>query len=263
MKGVIMENQQSFSVRQVAEMTGITIRALHIYDDMNLLKPLLRTEAGYRRYGKTELLRLQQILFYKELDIPLAEIKSILDNPNFDIVKALQNHHAKLEEKKYRIEQLLTTINQTLQTLEGEIPMNFEELYRGFDKAIAEEYRTEVIEKYGSETVEESENYLLTLSKANFEELQKQMSLTLQVLYEQRNNDPEQKQVQILVEKYYVIIRQFWGTHNSTDTQKEQFTGLGQLYVNDKRFKLVNNEYNEEFAVFISKAMKFFAEHSL
>lgn len=258
-----MGEEQTFSVRQVAEMTGITIRALHIYDDLNLLKPLLRTEAGYRRYGKTELLRLQQILFYKELDIPLAEIKSILDNPNFDIVKALQNHYTKLEEKKNRIEQLLKTINQTLQTIEGEIPMKFEELYKGFDRSNAEDYRAEAIEKYGSETVEQSENYLLTLTKANFEELQKQMSLTLQDLYKQRNNNPGQEQVQILVEKYYGIIRQFWGTHNSTDTQSEQFIGLGQLYVDDKRFKLINGEYNEEFAVFLSKAMKFFAEHSL
>ncbi len=174
-----MDEEQNFSVRQVAEMTGITIRALHIYDEMDLLKPLMRTEAGYRRYGKAELLRLQQILFYKELDIPLAEIKSILDNPNFDIMEALRKHYKALEEKKNRIEQLLKTINQTLKTIEGEIPMKYEELYKGFDKAIAEEYRHEAMEKYGTEAVEKSENYLVSLPKVNFEELQKQMSLTL------------------------------------------------------------------------------------
>ena len=160
-----MDKEQTFSVRQVAEMTGISIRALHIYDDMDLLKPLLRTEAGYRRYGSAELLRLQQILFYKELDIPLSEIKSILDNPDFDIVKALQNHYTKLEEKKNRIEQLLKTINQTLQTIKGVIPMKYEDLYKGFDRSIAEEYRTEAIEKYGTETVEKVRELFAHLAK--------------------------------------------------------------------------------------------------
>ena len=89
------------------------------------------------------------------------------------------------------------------------------------------------------------------------------MSLTLQELFEHRNYNPEDEGVQTLIAKYYVIIRQFWGTHNTADTQAEQFAGLGQLYIDDKRFKLVNGEYNEEFAVFIRKAMKFFAEHSL
>jgi len=83
-----------YIVKQLADLTGISVRTLHHYDEINLLTPAHRTEAGYRLYGEPELHRLQQILFYRELDFPLKQIAAILDAPDFDTVEALRQHKA-------------------------------------------------------------------------------------------------------------------------------------------------------------------------
>ena len=77
-----------YSVKQLARLAGVSVRTLHVYDEMELLVPRDRSDAGYRYYGEAELLRLQQILFYKELDFPLKQIGEILDDPDFDLVAA-------------------------------------------------------------------------------------------------------------------------------------------------------------------------------
>ena len=98
-----------YSVKQLAQLAGISVRTLHLYDQLGLLKPNIRTVARYRLYGEKELLRLQQILFYKELDFPLQEIGKILDDPDFDLVEALLSHKNALEIRRDRIGTLLTT----------------------------------------------------------------------------------------------------------------------------------------------------------
>jgi DNA-binding transcriptional MerR regulator len=90
------ESVKTYTVSQLANLAGVSIRTLHHYDYIGLLEPPARTTAGYRLYGETELLRLQQILFFKELDLPLSEVRSILDDPGFDQVQALQEHRRML-----------------------------------------------------------------------------------------------------------------------------------------------------------------------
>jgi DNA-binding transcriptional MerR regulator len=110
---------QNYTVKQLAKMAGISVRTLHLYDELKLLRPAIRTRAGYRMYGEKELLRLQQILFYKELDFPLKNIGQILDEPDFDIIQALEGHKKALGIKKARINTLLKTIDNTLKTLKN------------------------------------------------------------------------------------------------------------------------------------------------
>ncbi|MBA4145294.1 MAG: MerR family transcriptional regulator, partial [Cytophaga sp.] len=88
----------SYSVKELSEIAGVSVRTLHLYDEIGLLKPSTRTEARYRLYGENELLRLQQILFYKELGISLEEIRSILDDPEFDLLQALESHKVALSQ---------------------------------------------------------------------------------------------------------------------------------------------------------------------
>ena len=83
---------KAYTVSQLAKMAGVSVRTLHHYDHIGLLKPSRRTEAGYRLYERQDLLRLQQILFFKELDLPLSEIRGILDDPGFDQIESLENH---------------------------------------------------------------------------------------------------------------------------------------------------------------------------
>ena len=88
---LIQNSMKNYSVKQVAQLAKVSVRTLHLYDEMGLLKPLARSRAGYRTYGEAELLRLQQILFYKEMEMPLQQIAAMLDIPGFDLVEAFKN----------------------------------------------------------------------------------------------------------------------------------------------------------------------------
>ncbi|MEL6842709.1 MAG: MerR family transcriptional regulator, partial [Bacteroidota bacterium] len=149
---------QEFGVKAVAKFAGVSVRTLHHYDRIGLLKPAARTEAGYRYYGEAELLRLQQILFYKELDVPLKQIQELLYEPGFDMVEALRSHKSALLARQQRLHKLLQTIDNTIDHLQRENLMTDPEmLYEGMPKEEAQAMRKEAIEEYGSEEVERSE----------------------------------------------------------------------------------------------------------
>ncbi len=149
----------TYTIHQLADLAGVSVRTLHHYDQIGLLKPERRTPGGYRIYQHADLLRLQQILFYRELDVPLAEILDLLDRPDFDPVRALRDHRKKLQEKAARLERLIETIDKTLaQSAKETITMKDEELYKGFAPEQAKRYRREAAQAYGEETVKASED---------------------------------------------------------------------------------------------------------
>ena len=251
---------KKYSVQQLAKMAGVSVRTLHVYDQKKLLSPATRTDAGYRLYGEAELLRLQQILFYKTLDFPLEAIRKLLDKPDFNMIRALEQHRTALQNRQTQIEAMLATIDKTVHFLKEKNKMTHEELYEGFPKDKAEAYRREAIEKYGSEAVEQSENSLKNMGKAGFEALKSEQEAIAIKLLALMYDDPASEKVQAAVARHYAIIRQFWGTAGSPDKQAEAYAGLGQLYVSDERFTMVDGKPNPEFAQFLSKAMEIFAD---
>jgi len=122
-----------YSVKQLSKLAGVSVRTLHHYDRIGLLKPAFRSEKGYRFYERAELLQLQQILFYKELDFPLKEIGEIINNPNFDLITALEFHKNQLKLRSTRLAELLATIEKTIIELKtkNEV-MKDNEIYKGF-----------------------------------------------------------------------------------------------------------------------------------
>lgn len=253
----------SYSVKQLAKLAGVSVRMLHLYDQIGLLKPSARTEARYRIYGEKELLRLQQILFYKELDFPLQEICRILDDVNFDLIQALESHKEALHSKQNRIATLLSTIDKTMVKLKNGVMLKHEELYEGLPKEKAEAYRNEAIEKYGTEVVERSENQLRKMSKQDFAELiaeSKEITKALLVLV---GEDPTSEVVQKQIARHYQSIRMFWGTAGLPDTQAEVYRGLGDLYVNDERYTMNDGKTNPDFAAFMRNAMSYFSDTQL
>ncbi|GAB2986934.1 transcriptional activator Mta [Mucilaginibacter puniceus] len=253
----------NYTVKQLAKMAGISVRTLHLYDKMKLLRPAIRTRAGYRLYSEAELLRLQQILFYKELDFALKDIKQILDEPDFDVSKALESHKKALGLKKSRINTLLKTIDNTLHNLKNKTMMNADELYDGLSPQQAAAYRKEAIETYGKEVVEHAETHLKKLDKAAMQALvakQKDLAQALYLLYEQ---DPTSPQVQELISRHYMNTRKLWGTEHAADKQAEAYKGLGNLYLTDERFNLTGDENYLKFAAFIKAGMAYFADHQL
>ncbi|MFN8354240.1 MAG: MerR family transcriptional regulator [Spirosomataceae bacterium] len=252
-----------YSVKKLAKLAGVSVRTLHLYDEIGLLKPSVRTEAKYRLYGEKELLRLQQILFYKELDFSLQAICQILDNPTFDVFQALENHKVALQARQDRLATLVLTIEKTIANLKGEIIMTPEELYKGLPKEMGTTYRQKAIEEYGQETIQRSENHLRSLGKAGFEQLKAEQKAITQALLALIHQDPTSTEVQEQIAQHYQNIRQFWGTAHLADPQTEAYKGLGQLYVSDERFTTTNGTPNPTFAVFLSKAMSYFADTQL
>lgn len=254
---------KQYSVKQLAKLAGVSVRTLHLYDEQGLLKPAIRTEARYRMYGEAELLRLQQILFYKELDFSLHTIGEILNDPHFDLIQALESHKLALHRRQERIQALLATLDKTIHHLKTEQMLSHEELYEGFPKETAESYRKEAMTKYGTAEVEKSENHLRSLGKEGFQKLKAEMEDIAAKLNALRQEDPQSAVVQQQIARHYHNIRGFWGTSNSPDLQAEAYAGLGDLYVADERFTMVDGKANPEYAQFLQKAMRYFAETQL
>jgi len=257
---------KTFTVKKLAELSGVSIRTLHYYDQIGLLKPGIRTEKKYRYYGNDELLRLQQILFYRELDFPLNKIIEMLDNSGYDLVDALNQHKSALLHRKKRISTLLKTIDNTIYNLKkGGDMKNHKELYQGFSKEVGTIYRKEAIEKYGKETVEHSESELMKLGMVGYEALKNELKSISRLLFELSDGNPEADEVQSLVEQHYEVIRKFWGTSKSADKQAEAYAGLGDLYVSEDSYlaNVTDGIPKPKFSQFLQKAMRYFAENNL
>lgn len=134
---------------EVARLSGVSVRTLHHYDDIGLLKPADVGANGYRYYGKDELLRLQQILFHRELGFPLDEIGKVLDAPDFDRVAALRAHRTRLQAQARRTRRLVKTIDDTLAALQGATTMDETAMYRGFDPETQAKQEAWLVDRYG------------------------------------------------------------------------------------------------------------------
>lgn len=255
---------KNYSVKEVAKLSGVSIRTLHYYDQIGLLKPLKRSEAGYRHYSHQELLRLQQILFYKELDFPLKEIVDLLDEPEFDLIHALEGHRRALVARQRRIDRLIVTIETTIKRLKTEDVMDKPEmLYEGLPKEMGTTYRQAAIKAYGEEKIVHAEQELMKLGKEGFKQLRAKWESINDELFENRKESPTSPAIQSLIARHYQIIRQFWGTSHSVDKQAEAYAGLGMLYTQDERYCAREGQAQPEFATFLQQAMKHYADHYL
>lgn len=131
---------------EVAKLTGVTKRTLHYYDEIGLLKPSEVTEAGYRVYSETDLEVLQQILFFRELDFPLEDIRQIMQNPSYDRENALQKQKELLLQKRERLDVLISLVNKTLK---GERDMSFSQFDRSRLEETKRKYAQEAKKRWG------------------------------------------------------------------------------------------------------------------
>lgn len=170
------------TVKQISDLTGISVRMLHYYDEIGLLKPSAVTEAGYRLYDNEALVTLQQILFFKELDIPLKQVKEIMDGPHFDKMQALENQKKLLLIKRNRLNDLVELIDKTLK---GENTMSFREFdmreYYNVLEAFKNENSDKVISQWGSidkfdeiiETIKSKEAKLVNMALQEYGSIEK------------------------------------------------------------------------------------------
>lgn len=247
----------NYSVKKLARLAGVSVRTLHLYDKMGLLKPSVRTEARYRLYGEKELLRLQQILFYRELDFPLKDICTILDNPAFDIVQALEGHRKALLAKIERLDTLVGTIDKTLLTLKSKTMLQVEDLYEGIPQDKAEAWRAEAMTKWGKESILEAEDNMRSLTKEEMNSLKTELADISEKLTALMNGDPGSQEVQQLMARRYQIVLRFTGGQIK-QSKLEYLRGLGELYVADNRYTPVHGMPSMELALFIKAATEIY-----
>src|SRR5688572_27323705 len=140
-----------YTVKQLARLSGVSVRTLHHYDEIGLLKPSFLGENRYRYYGREELLRLQDILFHRELGVPLQEIGKLLELQGSDRLAILRDHREWLAERVERSRQLLRTIDRTIAELNGDGTMDDKDRYKGFSPEKQAEHEDWLVECYGGD----------------------------------------------------------------------------------------------------------------
>lgn len=215
------------TVKEVSRITGVSVRTLHYYDAIGLLKPTKVTEAGYRMYDDTALSRLQNILLFRELQFPLKEIKVILDSPSFSQEEAIAQQ-IKLLELQYKHIGELISFAREIQT-KGVRTMNFEV----FNTNEIEQYKEEVKAKWGhSKAYREYEQRASSQSEHNYDKFADEIMSLFTKLGALKQFPPTDKAVQ---EK--VAVLQSYINENFYTCNNEILKELGEMYVCDERFK--------------------------
>jgi DNA-binding transcriptional MerR regulator len=246
----------TYTVKQLSDLAGVSARTLHFYDQIGLLKPSAHGENGYRYYGEEALLRLQQILFFKELDFSLAEIQEIVDRPGFDLVRALSAHRRLLEERASRLKRLIHTVDKTILHLKGELDMSENEYYEGFSEEKQKEYSQEARQRYGEPVVQESENRWNRLTPEQKGAKQAESDAVTRAIVAHMVEGPAGPEVQRL------IGRMHEGMQFHYDCTYDIFQGLGHMYNEDVRFKsMYEKKYHPDLPGFLEQAITYYCEY--
>lgn len=242
---------EGHTVRQLARLAGVSVRTLHHYDAIGLLRPGRRSASRYRLYGQADLLRLQQILFYRELDLPLAEIGRILDDPEFDPAESLRGHRKALEARLGRLHRLLRTLDETLAHYEGGSMLTDSELYQGFPPEKAAAIRKQARELYGEERVAESERKAKAMGKERWAETNREaeaISRDLAALMG-AGSDPGSAETRAVVARHLAWVRNFW------NPDADSYRGLGRLYLENPEFRAYYDKTAPGLAEYLCRAI--------
>lgn len=246
-----------YKVKEVSDLTGISIRMLHHYDKINLLKPSNLSEAGYRLYSEGDLEVLQQILIYRELDFSLKEIREILDDKNFDLKDALISQKKLIIEKRNRLNKIIDTIENTIKHVEEETSMSKKGMFEGLNvNKHIKKYEKEVEEKYGeNEAYKESKKRTVKYSKEDWNNINSEIDILYKELAKLKDRDVSDENVQELVNQWRMLI-----SNNFYNCTIEIFKGLADMYIYDERFTKNIDKYGEGFTEFLSEAMKYYCD---
>ena len=241
------------TVHEVSKLAGISVRTLHHYDAIGLLTPTTTTEAGYRLYDDDALVRLQCILFFKELEFPLKDIKEILDSPNFERSKALEQQIELLTMKKEHLENLIK-LARGIQSTGVKKIMDF----KAFDTKKMDDYAKQAKESYGSTTAyKEYEEK----SKGRTKEDEKSLGIGMMNIFAEIGKmlslEPSDEAVQAKVAELRAYITKHY--YNCTP---EILSGLGRMYAGGGEMtENINNYGGEGTAEFTAEAIRVYCKN--
>lgn len=245
-----------YTVKAVADLAGVSIRTLHHYDEIGLLKPATVSHSGYRQYSDPDLERLQQILFFRELGFSLQEIRDIVDSPNFDQREALRSHKQLLLEKQRRLLALIDSVDQSIEALERGTHMDKKAMFEVFGDEKLEEYRKEAKARWGhTDAWRQSEERSSTYTRQDWERIKENMGAITTGIAELMDRDPGDPAVLEAVGRWYRHINDHFYT-----VSPEMFRGLGDMYVADPRFTATYEKVKPGLAQFMQRAMHAYAD---
>ena len=274
------------TVKEISDLTGISVRTLHYYDEIGLLKPTKKSDAGYRLYDDKALETLQQVLFFREFDIPLKEIKAVMENPVLERNQILQMQRKMLVAKKERMERLINSIDDILK---GDNKMDFaifsktevEEMFQTMIEHMPENMKNLAVKEFGS--VEEWKKHYIEvvsseemqkgyakvvewyggkekflsvanspISKEVDESYNKRIEGILQKLIEKRNCDVNSSEVKKIVKEYGLVMKELSQIKN----EEEFMLAQAQYYRNEKIKPMIDEKYGKGASEFFSQAIE-------
>ncbi|MCL2559066.1 MAG: MerR family transcriptional regulator [Turicibacter sp.] len=245
----------TYTINKLAQLAGVSTRTLRYYDELGLLSPTRKSTNGYRIYGQKEIDQLQHILFYRELGLPLEEIKQIIKSEDFNINEALHAHLSALLAKRNQLDALITNVQKTISATKGDIKMTNKEKFVGFGQQLVDEnekkYGDEIRETYGNDAVEASNAKVKGMSKeqyAEVEALSAEVNEALKLAFEQ--GDPASELAQKACELHKQWLCYFWDSYT-----KEAHIGLAEMYVADERFTAYYDNIAEGCTKFLRDAI--------
>jgi DNA-binding transcriptional MerR regulator len=239
-----------YTVKELSKLAGITPRTLHYYDEIGLLKPSRIGDNGYRYYGEQAVLRLQQIMLFRELEVPLEEIGKLIDTPGFDVQKALERHKQNLEKKIEHLQKIVNTVESTLSYIKGEKNMTQKQLFDGLSDEQQAEYEKEALQKYDPEIVKASNKKYKGYSDEEKRRIGEEGNQVYLDLLNAMPDGADSDKVQAIIQRWRDHMNYFW------TPDLDQLLGLAELYNVDPRFKANFDKISPDLAEFMKEAVK-------
>jgi len=244
-----------YTVQKLGLLAGISTRTLRYYDEIGILKPARINSSGYRIYGRAEVDKLQQILFYRELGVSLENIKDIVTAPSFDGSKALKNHREKLIDKRKQLDLLITNVDKTIALMEGKIIMTDQEKFAGFKQKMIDDnekkYGKEIRTKYGDEQVDQSNIKIKDMTEEQYAQVEKLGASVIATLKAAlATGDPAGELAQKTADLHRQWLSFYWASYS-----KEAHAGIAQMYVDDERFTAYYDQEQPGAAAFLRDAI--------
>lgn len=245
----------SYTVHSLAQLAGISVRTLHYYDQIGLLKPSVIKKNGYRYYEEAELIRLQQILFFRELEFALEDIKHMLNRPGFNVVEALKDQKKLIRLKQSRLEKLIYAIDNAIKTMNNNHKINEEELYDVFKDDDVKQYQDEVKSRWGnSDAYRQSMAKVGKMTKKEMDKLKADGKKHTQAIADAMDKGIEHPDVQKLIKQSHEGVNFFY------ECSYEMFRNLGKMYVDDPRFAANYDKFRPGLAVFMRDAIAYYCD---
>jgi DNA-binding transcriptional MerR regulator len=250
-----------YTVKQLSELAGVSVRTLHYYDEFGLLRPAKIGANGYRYYDDAAVLRLQQILFYRELGMELAQVRDLLDQPGFDLTAALYSHRSALQAKIQRLQSLVQTVDDTLKHLLGEDEAmgkkdknkkdDKKKLFKGFSEKKQKEYEREARLQYGPDLVNESAARWEGYGKAKQADIMAEAGDIYADLVAAMQDDlpAGSETVNAILRRWHDNIRHFY------EPTLDILRGLGTLYNTDPAFQKTFRKFHDDLPAYLEQVV--------